>query len=200
MRNPYAPPDPSAPPPVRRRPEHGQQGDEGDQGRQQGQHWQDPYAHDPRRPLDPHGRDPRHPQGPRQRPERKPPTPEEAAAAGKGVLKFGAALLVAMLAMSWPIPWQVVAPAAGLFAVYLGVRALITYRKVGMTTFASVFLMLGVAIATMLALSSMTLLTMWNEQAAHQECMDRALTVQAEQACTDAYDQALQERLNPTAG
>lgn len=189
MRNPYAPPDPSAPPPVRRRPEKGKQGGEGDQGQEeQGQQWQDP-----------HGRDPGHPQGPRQRPERKPPTPEEAAAAGKRVLKFGAALLVAMLAMSWPIPWQVVAPAAGLFAVYLGVRALITYRKVGMTTFSSVFLMLGVAIATMVALSSMTLLTMWNEQVTHQECMDRALTVQAEQACTDAYDQALQERLNPTA-
>ena len=197
MRNPYAPPDPSAPP-ARRRPEHGQQGDAGDQGTQQGQgqRWQDPHAHDPRRPLQPHrpGQDPR-----QQRPERKPPTPEEAAAAGKAVLKFGVALLVAMLAMRWPIPWQLVAPVAGLLAVYLGVRALITYRKVGMTTFASVFLMLGVAIATMLALSSMTLLTMWNEQVAHQECMDRALTVQAEQACTDAYDQALQERLNPAA-
>ncbi|WP_147918401.1 DUF3995 domain-containing protein [Ruania zhangjianzhongii] len=194
MRNPYAPPDPSAPPPVRRRPENGQ---DGEQGPEQGPGWQDPHAHDPRRPLDPRA-DPRRRQDPRQqRPERKPPTPEEAAAAGKSVLKFGAALLVAMLAMRWPIPWQLVAPAAGLLAVYLGVRALITYRKVGMTTFASVFLMLGVAIATMLALSSLTLLTMWNEQVTHQECMDRALTVQSEQACTDAYDQALQERLNP---
>lgn len=198
MRNPYAPPDPSAPPPVRRRPEHGQNGEHGEQGEPgNGAGWQDPHAHDPRRPLDSRGRDPQDPR--QQRPERTPPTPEQAAAAGKSVLKFGAALLVAMLAMRWPIPWQLVAPAAGLLAVYLGIRALITYRKVGMTTFASVFLMLGVAIATMLALSSLTLLTMWDEQVAHQDCMDRALTVQAEQVCTDAYDEALQERLNPAA-
>lgn len=224
MRNPYAPPDPSAPPPARRRPgpEHGDEGEQGDggehghggqgpdghsgdghgrhgpaadgHGRAQGR-WQDPHSHDLRRPVDPHGGRPREP---RQRPD--PPTPEQAAAAGRGVLKFGAALLVAMLAMRWPIPWQLLAPVAGAVAVYLGIRALITYRKVGMTTFSSVFLMFGVAIAAVLSLSSLTLLTLWDEQVAHQECMDRALTVQAEQVCTDAYEQAMQERLNPSGG
>lgn len=217
MRNPYAPPDPSAPPPVRRRPEHadGEQSGTGDrsgtsEGSQHGggrppghdPRWQDPHAHDPRRASgsgDPRsgqrpggGRDPWH------RPQRPAPSPEQAAAAGRSVLKFGAALLVAMLAMRWPIPWQLLAPVAGAVAVYLGVRALITYRKVGMTAFSSVFLMLGVAIAAVLSLSSLTLLTMWDEQVAHQQCMDRALTVQAEQACADAYEQAMQERLNPS--
>lgn len=226
MRNPYAPPDPAAPPPVRRRPEHGHPGENGGpeaSGEQagpgehvSGEHgsgngqggWQDPHSHDPRRPLHPHGRDPqghgpRDPRDPRtqwQRPERPAPTPEQAAAAGRSVLKFGAALLVAMLAMRWPIPWQLFAPVAGAVAVYLGIRALITYRKVGMTTFSSVFLMFGVGIAAVLSLSSLTLLTMWDAQVAHQECMDRALTVQAEQACTDAYEQAMQERLNPSGG
>ena len=218
MRNPYAPPDPSAPPPVRR-PEHGRggehehgdgpehegQGPDGPRGAGPGGHgpapggeqgrWQDPHAHDPRRPMDPHRLRPR---DPRQRPD--PPTPEQAAAAGRGVLKFGAALLVAMLAMRWPVPWQLLAPVAGAVAVYLGIRALITYRKVGMTTFSSVFLMFGVAIAAVLSLSSLTLLALWDEQVAHQECMDRALTVQAEQVCTDTYEQAMQERLNPSSG
>jgi len=216
VRNPYAPPDPSAPPPVRR-PEHGRGGEHGSGGEHQGQgpdgpsgdgpgghgpapggeqgRWQDPHAHDPRRPTDPHRLRPR---DPRQRPD--PPTPEQAAAAGRGVLKFGAALLVAMLAMRWPVPWQLLAPVAGAVAVYLGIRALITYRKVGMTTFSSVFLMFGVAIAAVLSLSSLTLLTLWDEQVAHQQCMDRALTVQAEQVCTDAYEQAMQERLNPSGG
>lgn len=176
MPNPYAPPDPSAPPPPQRRPE------------------------DYRRPEE--NRETNHgTPGPGgrgdQQPGRRPaPTPEEAMAAGRSVLKFGAALLVALLAMQWPVPWQVVAPIAGAGAVYLGIRALIAYRRFGASMFTWVFLVIGVGMSVLLTLASLSLLTMWDAQATHQRCMDRALTVQAEQACTDAYEQALQDRIS----
>src|SRR5699024_418584 len=115
--NPYAPPDPSAPPPPQRRPEDyprpDQQPHQG-QGRQPGQD-------DGRREG---GSGPQEP-----RRGRRTPSPEEALAAGRSVLKFGAVLLVALLAMQWPVPWQVVSPVAGAGAVYLGIRALMTYRR-----------------------------------------------------------------------
>lgn len=116
-------------------------------------------------------------------------------AAGRSVLKFAAALLVALLAMQWPLPWQVAAPVAGAAAVYLGIRAMIAYRRFGVSVFTWVFLVIGVGMSVLLTLASLSLLALWDVQSEHQQCMDRALTVQAEQACTDTYEQALQDRL-----
>src|SRR5699024_4013652 len=99
--------------------------------------------------------------------------------------------------MQWPVPWQVVSPVAGVGAVYLGIRALMTYRRFGASRFTWVFLVIGVGMSVLLTFASLSLLTMWDVQAEHQECMDRALTVQAEQACTNAHEPALQDRLAP---
>ena len=182
MPNPYAPPDPSAPPPPQRRPEDYPRPDQ-EQHHGQGEHHGGPAGGGG-------PQDPRH--------QRRTPTPEEALAAGRSVLKFGAVLLVALLAMQWPVPWQVVSPVAGVAAVYLGIRALMTYRRSGASMFTWVFLVVGVGMSVLLTFASLSLLTMWDVQAEHQQCMDRALTVQAEQACTDAYEQAVQDRLTPS--
>ncbi|UFU03877.1 hypothetical protein LQF12_04510 [Ruania suaedae] len=173
MPNPYAPPDPNAPPPPERQwpprdPQRRQRGNRAGKGEGDGQQGQ--------------------PDEPRK------PTPEEARRAGTSVLKFGVPMFCGLLALQWPIPWQVAAPLFFLAGVALGVRSLLVHRRAGMTGRFTVFLAFGVAMAGMLTLSSLAPLAMWDAQVQRQQCLDSALTLSAEDRCEADFADALEER------
>ncbi|SED66106.1 hypothetical protein SAMN04488554_0372 [Ruania alba] len=176
MPNPYAPPDPNAPPPPKRewpdrdaeKRHHAEQGDQS--------------KNEPPRKGDGG--------------ERRTPTPEEARAASKSILTFGVMMLCGLLALQWPIPWQLAAPVFFGVATALGIRALLVHRRINGPGSFSVFLILGVGMAGVLTFSALTPLALWDAQVERQECLDSALTLAAEQRCQDAYTEALEERFS----
>ncbi|UFU05637.1 hypothetical protein [Ruania halotolerans] len=184
MPNPYAPPDPNAPPPPkrewpdreaeRRRRDDQRRSDQGDGGS-----------------GDPEGKG-----GGRRRDGSRAPTPEEARAASKSVLTFAVMMFCGLLALNWPIPWQLAAPLFFAVSVALGIRALIVHRRISATGTFSVFLIFGVGMAGLLTFSALAPLALWDAQVERQECLDSALTIAAEQQCEDAYADALANRFD----
>ena len=179
MPNPYAPPDPNAPPPPERQwpPRDAQGRPEGGPGEQ----GSGGPGHGGRGP----GGTPK---------ERRTPTPEEARKASGSVLKFGVLLFCGLLALRWPIPWQGAAPLFFLAGIVFGVRALLVHRKVGLTGPFMIFLAVGVAMAGMLAFSSLAPIAVWEAQLERQECLDSALTLGAQEQCETEFAEAVAER------
>ncbi len=203
MGNPYAPPRPDAP--QRPRPESPQAPDGGTR----------PDAPQHPVPPAPPRTGPEQPSGPPSSGGLPPsggpdgtgdpaePDPELARLASRSVLHFGLLMLAMLLVSAMPFPWQAASLVFGVVAIVVGVRALVAVWKARVRGVLVPALALGIGLAAMLTLQMAATLVLWDVAAAHQECLDGAITVSAERRCDVERQDALDQTVNrwlPTPG
>lgn len=217
MGNPYAPPPAGSRPPAKGAENRPPRADPQDAGRQR------PEA---RRP-EPRHPDSRHPDSRNPRPRRPRPVPDrdvergrgvehgrgvergrddpgerrpepspEVVAAGRSVLTFGLLTIGVVLATGLPLPWQVLGMALCVVALVQGVRALRAVLRAGARRMLPA-VTIGLSVCALFAVSSGSVLATWPVQIARQECLERALTISAREACEVEYRQALEDLVSP---
>ncbi|MEE6274230.1 hypothetical protein [Georgenia wangjunii] len=129
--------------------------------------------------------------------KRRPPTPEEARSATRPVMWFSLLLLGALLFPLLTLPWPLSLGSGvlALAALGVGVYALVKVIRVRVGGIILPVLIVSLLFAVYLVVSAVVQAILWEEYAAFQECADRALTVQAERACTDGLEDAVRGRL-----
>lgn len=115
------------------------------------------------------------------------------------MMAFGALSLVALVATGFPLPWQVVGTVASFAAVVAGARALRALWRTGLRGPLLAIVAMGTAVTALVLASSLSVIATWPIQVARQECLERALTVSARDACEEEYRRSLDERLQPSA-
>lgn len=104
---------------------------------------------------------------------------------------FGLLMMTTLLAGGLPVPWQLLAPVAGVGTLVYGVRTLIRVRKLRWPGMLSPMLIGGLMLTMLTTLGTTTQLTMfWDEQVAYQECRENAVTIAAKDRCDQAWDEA----------
>ena len=156
-----------------------------------------PYAPpDPNKPLPPRPQQPpQRPwqQRPPQRAQEPPPelTPEQVKSVTASTMLFGLMMMGTLLAGNLPVPWQLIAPVAGIGTLIYGVRALIKVRKLRWPGLLSPMLIGGLMLTSLTTMGTTAQLTMyWDEQVAYQECRERAVTIVAQERCRQEWDEA----------
>lgn len=107
---------------------------------------------------------------------------------------FVALVIAALLTSRLRLPWQLGGLAFALTALGTGVWALAAARRPGLREQVAPMLVVGLVFTTMLTMSMSFTLVLWSEQTAHQECLDRALTLSSQRACDLSYEDAVRER------
>lgn len=169
-----------------------------------------PYAPPEDRPRPPDGEQTDAPRAygapewppPAQRPENavaaqpEPPDPEAVALATKHARLFGVLILSSVLVGTLPLPWQAASLVFALAAIVVGAWALVAAvrsRGRGLVPMLAV----GSVLALVWTLYLSVQLTLWPVQQARQECLQRALTISATNACESQYEQEVRTRLDP---
>lgn len=176
-KNPFAPPDPNAPPPEPVSP---------------------PPAPTPRveRRQEPRGSGP----SPSPRGNYTPPSPEVVKKLSRSTLRFGAALILSLLASQLPLPYTLVAPVLIIATVVLGVIALRGSWAISPRNLMTPMLIAGIAMALMMSVTVASKFILWPIEMERQECVAYAITNTAQAECEAAYQQALTERLESLRG
>ncbi|MBC7290811.1 MAG: hypothetical protein H5T83_05685 [Actinotalea sp.] len=129
-------------------------------------------------------------------PQRPPEDPAAYAALrsrlGLFVLLLAASLVVLML----PLPFQAASVVFSVWAVVVGIRAVVGAWRAGIRR-AAVPLAAGlVGVALWSTLSMGVQLALWPVLVERQDCLRSALTTSAREACEERYQQQVQERLS----
>jgi len=108
-----------------------------------------------------------------------------------------AALMFAtLLAASLPLPWQLGALAFGLAAVVMGIRAIVRLNRAGLGRSPLIVMLAGgLAFTSLTLLGVASTVMLWPVQMEHQRCLADALTISAQDACAQSYQDALVSRL-----
>ncbi|MBD8078279.1 hypothetical protein [Cellulosimicrobium arenosum] len=122
-----------------------------------------------------------------------PPDPETSRVAVRRVLHFGLLLLVVVVVGTMPFPWRDVALLAAVAAIVAGVRAIVAARRARTRPLLVVALSLGLALSATIVLQSITSLLLWDVEAAYQECLDGAITVDATARCDAERTQGIED-------
>lgn len=132
-------------------------------------------------------------------PGRGGPAPDEPARfdALRWVRRFGMVLLIGMALgmMALPWPWPLLSGVVSLAAVGVGVVALVKVRSARLRRGLTPMLAIGIVLATVLGLASLSQIVLWRENAAYSACVRGAVTVQARDACTAELEKTLNERV-----
>lgn len=102
---------------------------------------------------------------------------------------FGLMMMATLLAGNLPVPWQVIAPVAGIGTLVYGVRALIKVRKLRWPGMLSPHAHRGPD-AHVAQGTTAKRTTYWDEQVAYQECRENAVTIAAQERCEREWDEA----------
>lgn len=127
----------------------------------------------------------------------RPPDPALARRAARRVGAVGVLALAGLLAGSLPLPWSVVAVLLSVGAVAVGIAALRSVWRTSLRRTLMPPLALGLGVNVLVLASSLSVVATWPIQQARQECLSRAITVAARDACEAAYRQALDELRTP---
>ncbi|GIG30303.1 hypothetical protein Cma02nite_29030 [Cellulomonas marina] len=103
--------------------------------------------------------------------------------------------LAGLLASMAPLPWPAVGVLLVIASIVLAVRAARTGRAQGgsaRSPFATSAVVL-VVVATLWTVASSSTLLLWPVRQQLQDCQERAVTVTAQQRCTQAYQDRLEE-------
>jgi len=155
----------------------------------------DPNAPPPEAPTpppSPGGKDPK--------PDFTPPPPEVVKKASSATLRFGAALILSLLAGQLPLPYTLVAPVVIVGAIVLGVIALRRSWAISPRNLMTPMLVAGIAMALMTSVTVASKFVLWPVEIERQECVAFALTNTANAECEAAYQEAVSERLDSLRG
>ena len=126
------------------------------------------------------------------RPSRPKPTEEQVRAAGRRVITATLVTLGALVGTALPLPWLVLGSALALLAVLLGVRAVISVVSARLMRSLLPLATVSLILASLFLFSSLAVLATWPIHQARQDCLARALTVSARDACEADYREALE--------
>ncbi len=133
------------------------------------------------------------------RPPQPPPKPLDPAVvreATRPVLTVATLMFATLISATLPLPWQLAAIGFGIAAVVAGVRAMTRLVGVGLGRSPLVMmLVVGLAFTSLTLLGIGAGMTRWSVEMDHQRCMADALTIQATNTCTAAYQKALMSGL-----
>jgi hypothetical protein len=93
------------------------------------------------------------------------------------------------------LPGPALGAAFALAAVVLGIRALVSVVSAGLQRSLLPVVTIGLAMALLYLVGSLSLIATWPIQQERQDCLARALTVSARDACHADYREAI-ERLS----
>ncbi len=131
--------------------------------------------------------------GPGTGPGRRPPSPEEVRTAGRRSLAAIGFTFGALITSGLPLPWQALAVAFSLAAVVAGIRALRTARATGLRRTLMPVVAVSLLLGAVYLVSSIGVVITWSIHQERQDCLNRALTVSAQDACEAEFRKALEE-------
>ncbi|TDK26723.1 hypothetical protein E2F48_05955 [Arthrobacter crusticola] len=111
------------------------------------------------------------------------PAPEEGARALP--LWFLSSLVAAVATSSLDLPFKVLGLGFSILALGLGIATLVRAVRRRLGGLARASAAMGVGLAGFLALSTAVLIALWPVTADYEDCIDTALTLEAERACQD---------------
>ncbi|MEE6280694.1 hypothetical protein [Georgenia sunbinii] len=124
-----------------------------------------------------------------------PPDPEAVRAVTRPVMWFSGLLLAGLwfsaTAPPWPLP--LLTGVLALAAIVLGIRGLVRMRRARIGGAMLVLVILGLLLAAAMVLISAMQAVMWPVYAELHACLDRAITVRAERACTAELEGNVQD-------
>lgn len=101
---------------------------------------------------------------------------------------FVLALFAAVLLGSLVLPWKVLALIVSVFAVAAGVVALVKAIGAALPRLVVIATSIGLVSALLLALGMAASVLLWPVTRTYEDCMSRALTLQARSDCQDALE------------
>lgn len=119
--------------------------------------------------------------------------PDTLRATTRQVLHFGLLMLVTLVSSSLAFPWRVASLIFAVVTIVFGVRALraVWRARLGGALLPAVAVGLGLTMT--MSLSMLGGLAMWDVELDHQQCLDGAITVSAQQECAISYEQAREQ-------
>lgn len=122
-------------------------------------------------------------------------TPEDPATvrASRRVLRFGGLLLLTLFVQTLDLPWRLLTVLIGGAAAVYGFMALVTAWKAGMRGLTIPAVVIGIVMSSVMALSTLLLLFIWQIEIDHQDCVNGAITVSARDTCDTTYQQDFDE-------
>lgn len=120
---------------------------------------------------------------------------EQLKGASSATFRFGAVMILTLLAAQLPLPYTVAAPVLVIVALVLGVRALRRSWAISPRNLMTPMLIAGMVMTLMMSAAAVSKIAMWPVEMEHQECMRYAITNSAKDECAAAYQKALDERL-----
>ena len=124
------------------------------------------------------------------------PDPEALRVVQRRMGTFLVLVLASLVTSRLRLPWQLGGLAFALAALGAGVWALAAARRPGLREQVAPMLVAGLVFTIMLLLSMSSSLVLWSEQTTHQQCLDAAVTLSAQDACDTAYRDAVERRLD----
>ncbi len=109
-------------------------------------------------------------------------------------------LLAALATTMLPLPARVGSMAFVIAALVLGGITLRRAWRPGLREQVAPLLVFGLVFAGLLATSMAGTLLIWPVETAHQECLDRAVTISARAQCEETYQDAVQDRIDQLTG
>ena len=132
-----------------------------------------------------------------QEPPRPPLDPEVVREATRPVGTVAMLMFATLVVSLLPLPWQPAALVFGLLAVVLGIRSIVRLSRAGLGRSPIIaFLAAGLAFTSLTMLTVGSGVAVWSIQMDHQECVAGALTIAAQEACTQSYQDALESTVS----
>ncbi|WP_372594515.1 hypothetical protein [Actinotalea sp.] len=130
-------------------------------------------------------------------PHTPPPDPEAVREATRPVGTVVMLMLATLLVSGLPLPWQPAALAFGLPALVLGIRAIGRLVRAGLGRSPLIALLAGgLAFTSLMMLTVGSSIALWSIQMENQRCVANALTISAQDACAESYQEALESAVS----
>lgn len=113
--------------------------------------------------------------------------------ASRKVLWFGGLLLLTLFVQTLDLPWRLLTVLTGGAAAVFGVIALVAAWKARMRGLTIPAVVIGIVMSSVMALSTLLLLFIWQIEIDHQDCVNGAITVSARDTCDTTYQQDFEE-------
>jgi hypothetical protein len=137
---------------------------------------------------------------PRPAPPRPRPSPEQVRAAGRRTLAATSATLATLVVTSLPLPWPALGVPLSIGAVVLGIRALLAARAAGLQRSVMPLLAVGLVLSLLYVVYSLSILATWSIHQDRHDCLARAVTVSARDACDAEFQEEVRYLVTGATG
>lgn len=144
------------------------------------------------------GREPRTSREPSRDPGSRPrPTPDQVRTASRRTFAAAGFTFGALVTTALPLPGPAFGAVLAVAALVTGIRALVAVLSAGLQRSLLPVVAVGLALALLYLVSSLGVIATWPIQQERQDCLARALTVSARDACEEDYREAIESLNRP---